>query len=87
MKKTVLSISLAILLFSCNKKGNGSNDANLNAQFDQYKAYFVDELWKISPEWASSQGFHNYDSILQLPTAENDRLQQLATHSAARVGC
>jgi uncharacterized protein (DUF885 family) len=75
MKKTVLSISLAILLFSCNKKGNGSNDANLNAQFDQYKAYFVDELWKISPEWASSQGFHNYDSILQLPTAENDRLQ------------
>lgn len=51
------------------------NSADLNSKFDQYKNNFVDELWKISPEWASSQGFHNYDSILIIPSDENDRIQ------------
>ena len=75
MKKTVLSLSIALLLFSCNKQDSTISDADLNAKFDQYKANFVDELWKINPEWASSQGFHKYDSILLIPTDETDRVQ------------
>ncbi len=41
-----------------------------NERFDKYKAWFVEELWKVYPEWASSQGFHNYDSILVVPDEE-----------------
>lgn len=75
MKKTLLSLSFLIVLFSCNKKDNVGSETDLNAKFDQYKTYFVEELWKVSPEWASSQGFHKYDSILIIPTVENDRIQ------------
>lgn len=75
MKKTLLSLSFLIVLFSCNKKDNVGSETDLNAKFDQYKTYFVEELWKVSPEWASSQGFHKYDSILIIPTVENDQMQ------------
>ena len=75
MKKTILSLSFLIVLFSCNKKDNPGSETDLNAKFDQYKTYFVEELWKVSPEWASSQGFHKYDSILIIPTVENDQMQ------------
>lgn len=75
MKKTILTLSLTLLLFSCNKKQDPSDGANLDAKFEKYKSNFVDDLWKISPEWASSQGFHNYDSILLIPNAENERIQ------------
>ena len=63
------------MLCSCIKKAETANDADLNAKFDQYKEYFVNELWKTNPEWASSQGFHKYDSVLLIPTDENDRIQ------------
>ena len=75
MKKTILSLSLCLLLFSCNKKEGTSDVAHLDAKFEKYKSNFVEELWKISPEWASSQGYHNYDSILPIPNAENERIQ------------
>lgn len=75
MKKTILSLSLCLLLFSCNKKEGTSDVAHLDAKFEKYKSNFVEELWKISPEWASSQGYHNYDSILPIPNAENERMQ------------
>ncbi len=75
MKKTVLSIAMAFMLFSCNKKEETITNADLNSKFDHYKEYFVNELWKISPEWASSQGYHKYDSILTIPTDETDRIQ------------
>ncbi len=75
MKKIVVSVSLIALLFSCNNKEKAVSDVNLDAKFELYKTYFVDELWKLNPEWASSQGFHKYDSILILPNAENERIQ------------
>lgn len=75
MKKTIASIALALLLFSCNKNDKTS-DKNEDKNFDAYKEYFVSNLWKQNPDWASSQGFHKYDSILIIPTAAN-RKQQL----------
>ncbi len=38
-----------------------------NESFDGFKERFVLALWKQNPEWASSQGFHNYDSLLVVP--------------------
>lgn len=39
----------------------------MNPQFENYKNNFVEELWKVYPEWASSQGYHKYDSMLVVP--------------------
>ncbi len=42
-----------------------------NAAFDSYKQNFVEDLWKQYPGWASSQGYHKYDSILVVPDAKS----------------
>ncbi len=77
MKKTILSLFLLASLYSCNMniKTDGGDEEATDAQFDQYKEHFVDELWKLNPGWASSQGFHNYDSILVIPDDANEKKQ------------
>ena len=32
--------------------------------FASYKENFIKNLWKMYPEWATSVGYHNYDSLL-----------------------
>jgi uncharacterized protein (DUF885 family) len=58
-------------IFSCDETKNKQQDqSGVNSkdqQFDHYKENFVEELWKIYPGWASSQGYHKYDSILIVP--------------------
>jgi len=73
MKKTILSISVALLLFSCNKKDNAATDVNVDKKFDAYKESFVEGLWKLNPDWAASQGYHKYDSVLVVPNSENQK--------------
>jgi Bacterial protein of unknown function (DUF885) len=60
MKKLILAISILFLLISCSKKDD-------NKAIDKYKNTFTENLWKINPEWASSQGYHKYDSVLLVP--------------------
>lgn len=74
MKKTIVSISLAFLLFSCSKNEKVA-DKNADKKFNSYKEYFVNNLWKMNPDWASSQGFHKYDSVLIVPNKANRELQ------------
>lgn len=74
MKKTILFISATLLLFSCNKKEDAVVDTNADKKFDAYKEYFVEGLWKVNPDWASSQGYHKYDSVLIVPTLDNQKL-------------
>ena len=60
-----------ILAIGCWFASCGGRDekktADMNPQFENYKNNFVEELWKIYPEWASSQGYHKYDSMLIVP--------------------
>lgn len=73
MKKTILSLSFALLLFSCNKKDSATTDASADKKFDAYKEYFVEGLWKLYPDWAANQGYHKYDSVLVVPNAANQK--------------
>jgi uncharacterized protein (DUF885 family) len=48
-------------------------------KFDSFKEAFILDLWKIDPVWASSVGYHNYDSILPVPNkASNDKKLKFA---------
>lgn len=40
-----------------------------NQRFDHYKEDFVTRLWQMYPGWASSVGYHAYDSVLVIPDA------------------
>ncbi len=66
----ILSICLAasLLMASCGDQKNSSMSGNTDEQFNSYKERFVEELWKAYPSWASTNGYHKYDSVLIVPT-------------------
>ena len=65
MKKIALFFAFAVVA-ACTQKPVKENNVseNQDSLFDKYKAAFVEELWKLNPEWASTQGFHKYDHVL-----------------------
>jgi uncharacterized protein (DUF885 family) len=75
MKKLLLLITVISFLSSCKK--SEQNNTALNKKFDNYKNHFVEKLWELNPSFASSQGFHAYDSVLKIPNAifRNQQLQ------------
>lgn len=60
--------SLLLLLGACNNSTKPASDPN--ESFESFKAEFLTELWKQSPDWASWAGLHEYDSLLIPNTAE-----------------
>ncbi|MVN75411.1 DUF885 family protein [Hymenobacter sp. HMF4947] len=44
-----------------------------DARFDRFKDRFILDLWKQNPDYASSQGFHKYDSLLVIPNEQQRR--------------
>ena len=78
MKKIILLSIICIILSACGgNKESTSTQTDMNAQFDAYKNNFIEALWKVYPTWASSQGYHKYDSVLIVPD-ENARIKELA---------
>lgn len=75
MKKVSLLAVIAIICFSC--KDDTKDSKSVNAKFDSYKNHFVEQLWKVYPDWATSQGFHKYDSVMKVPDAAH-RNEQFA---------
>lgn len=70
MQKLLFSISLVSLFASCqffNKKASRGD-----AEFNAFSKVFIEDLWKQNPGWATSVGYHNYDSILVIPNKESE---------------
>ncbi len=65
MKKLLIVIA-AMSLIAC-KQTKPSTAIVQNQNFDAYKENFINSLWTIYPNWASSIGFHNNDSLLTIP--------------------
>lgn len=79
MIKKILLCSLYVLAFTACKKDGGSamdNGLKDDGTFTRYEEHFLDELWKNNPDWATSVGYHKYDSLLIVPNAKT-REQQL----------
>lgn len=81
MKKIALLLASAAYLGSCapgiseQGKARVTQDADsLNNGFREYCNQFIDSLWSKDPVWATSIGYHKYDSLLPLP----DKKQQSA---------
>ncbi|MGZ3883280.1 MAG: DUF885 domain-containing protein [Bacteroidia bacterium] len=84
MKKTIF-ISACIFFAACSpneQKTETAAAASQDARFDSYKERFVEALWKLYPGWASSIGYHKYDSILTIPD-EAGRAKELAFSKAS----
>jgi uncharacterized protein (DUF885 family) len=55
---------------ACKKDGQSMQDDSLkdDAAFLRYENHFLEDLWKNNPDWATSVGYHKYDSLLIVPT-------------------
>lgn len=71
-----LILVMGIFVTACNETANNNNHMNSNEEFNNYKENFVEELWQLYPEWASSVGYTKYDSVLKVPD-ENYRSVQI----------
>ncbi|MBC7696136.1 MAG: DUF885 domain-containing protein [Burkholderiales bacterium] len=71
MKKIISLLFILCCIVSCNtEKHPTKTNINQDSSFDQFKEHFVLRLWELYPGWASSQGYHRYDSILVVPNQE-----------------
>ncbi len=49
----------------------GSKDKYpMDKSFESFKKEFVNQLWKLNPQWALSVGFHEYDDLIEIPSRE-----------------
>jgi hypothetical protein len=72
--KILLAFALFIFFFTACKKDSSvvPDQASLDdAGFNRYEAHFLDELWKLNPDWATGVGYHKYDSLLLIPNKQN----------------
>jgi uncharacterized protein (DUF885 family) len=80
MKKVFANVIIAVSMFSaCDNPAPKTKQLNSDLAFDQFKQRFVDALWVKYPNWASSVGFHKFDSILTIPNiAEKEATLQFS---------
>ncbi|NIG57641.1 DUF885 domain-containing protein [Chitinophaga sp. Cy-1792] len=69
MRKLLFCAATAATFAAChNGSGtSGTVDSTLNVAFNNYEQQFIDDLWKQNPDWATSVGFHKYDTVLIVP--------------------
>ncbi|TSD68013.1 DUF885 domain-containing protein [Inquilinus sp. KBS0705] len=69
--RKILLLALYVGAFTACKK-DGQSNQNLSAKddaaFTAYEDHFLEELWKNNPDWATSAGYHKYDSVLLVPS-------------------
>ncbi len=74
MKQLIIGTGLALLMACHSETPQQTAVAGQDDHFDRYKEQFIERLWALYPGWASSQGYHNYDSVLVVPDeAQRDR--------------
>jgi uncharacterized protein (DUF885 family) len=76
MKKIIYILPLLLLLSACNPFHKHAGAETENKDFEKFKSDFIDRLWQTYPGWATSQGYHNYDSVLVIPD-EAERKKEL----------
>lgn len=74
MKRIYFLLILAVVAGCKTSSEQSDGSADVNADFNRYKESFVEQLWKMYPNWASGQGYHKYDD--QLTVLSDERFKQ-----------
>lgn len=69
IKKILITVIITALFFlGCKKDASiGPQEGRDDGAFSVYENNFLEGLWKLNPDWATSVGFHKYDSLLLVP--------------------
>lgn len=73
IKKILFAGVIIAAAFSGCKKDGGSIplQGKDDAAFATYENSFLEGLWKLNPDWATSVGYHKYDSLLVIPNDQS----------------
>ena len=68
--KKIFNAFLLLFFISCQDQSHQTDKQipDQNPGFEIYREQFVEALWNLYPGWASSVGYHKYDSILTVST-------------------
>eukprot|EP01035_Chromulina_nebulosa_P011597 gene11597-15490_t len=80
MKAQLLAVATCLsALYACKNDASTSTKENTekDQQFSNYSAHFIDDLWKNNPDWATSVGYHAYDSVLVIPDSASRQSYQI----------
>ena len=81
---TLRYFSLLLALAGCSR---ANKPADSDTRFDAFKNRFIEALWRQNPDYASSQGYHKYDSLLVIPNAvQRQRDDAFAQQNLATLG-
>jgi uncharacterized protein (DUF885 family) len=69
----LLALALPACTSNAPKTADQAAATAADARFDRFKDQFILDFWRQNPDYASSQGFHKYDSLLVLPNASQRR--------------
>ncbi|MGN6397621.1 MAG: DUF885 domain-containing protein [Mucilaginibacter sp.] len=86
IKKILYATCLGFLaLIGCKKDGSsiGPLPGKDDAAFAVYENSFLEGLWKLDPNWATSVGYHKYDSLLLVP--DNKLRDKLVTYAKVQI--
>jgi hypothetical protein len=75
--KKLQFVLFCFVIASCSNKSGKENGVTTDTDFENYKNNFVEALWMVYPEWASSQGYHKYDSLLMVPDEQTRKNEVL----------
>ena len=80
IKKITICLLLVSALIGCKKDSTSPIEGSVDdAAFNDYEKHFLDEFWKLNPDWGTSVGYHKYDSVLLVPDKKNrDKLIKFA---------
>lgn len=81
LKNISIYSAISILFLSACLSGNKNKTVDeADTAFQEFEDFFLEEFWKLHPSWATSSGFHKYDSVLLVPTeAERSAYQKSLT--------
>lgn len=67
MRTAVISILVAVTLFSCLRKEKNATLGAADVRFDAYKGRFIESMLALRPEMAIGLGRHEYDTAWSIP--------------------
>jgi uncharacterized protein (DUF885 family) len=72
-KKLLFSaVFIITAILGCKKDSNvGPTLGKDNAAFAVFENSFLQALWKLNPDWATTEGYHKYDSLLFIPNDDS----------------
>jgi uncharacterized protein (DUF885 family) len=70
-RKLLALLCFIIVINACKKDSVVPDGRKDDGTFTTYEGTFLDNLWKLNPDWATQEGYHKYDSLLIVPNSKN----------------